>query len=87
MHTFGGRRAARHGGAQCRAARPSCPPRSRAAADRWPPVVCTGPNKIEAGSPPVIDTSLVLSARPAVTAAIQPELTRDGAGQSAHPGG
>jgi hypothetical protein len=87
MHTFGGRRAARCGAHQCRSACLSCRPRSRAAADRWPPVVCTQASEPVTGPLPVRATSMVSSPRPAVTAAIPPERTRDGAGESAHPGG
>jgi hypothetical protein len=87
MHTSAGRRALRHGAHQCRAGRPSCPPRSRAADDRGPAVVCVDPHRIVAGRNPALDPSWTPTPRPAVTAAIQPEAARDGSGASAHPGG
>jgi hypothetical protein len=88
MHTSGGRRGARGGAEQCRAARPSCGPRSRAAADWCPPVVCSSPEGVAAGPAPAQESSLASSSRPAVTAATQPELIApDGRGESGQPGG
>jgi hypothetical protein len=47
-----------------------------------PPVVCSRHRLIVAGTAPAPETSLTSSPRPAVTAAIAPEVDGDGAGEA-----